>query len=84
MIKIGSKLTQEELEQANGGTIKIEDRTYTNLSDNNYFVQTRYRVYDKNDNFIFSFPTLEGALAACEKFGYSKDVIDLRPDASQE
>lgn len=78
------KLTQEELKQTSGGTIKIEDQTFTNVNTGAQRVRTTYSVYNHKDEFVCTCLSLEEAQRACDRFCCSKDVLDLRPGASQE
>ena len=84
MIKIGSKLTQEELEQASGGKIVIEEVTSTVMSTNEKKTRTTYSVYDSKGRFVMTCMSLKEAEKACDAYCCPKDIVDLRPGASEE
>ena len=71
------ELTQEELEQVDGGTIELTDSI---VSDANgpCGTKTHYYVYDNYGKLWSRCTSLDAAIRVCEKRGYSTEIVDHR------
>ena len=77
------KLSAEELEQVNGGLIKIEDGAWTDISSGATYGQTEYATFywvcnDRTGKHVGLCLTLEEAIRKAKANGYSTEVIDTR------
>ena len=75
------KLSEEELEAVDGGTIEIYSMEWITLSGDNPGAKrpgTMYRVLDENGKALKKCPTLKDAIRFAEVLGVSTEIIDNR------
>ena len=75
------KLSEEELKEVDGGLIRIEEKTFTNVSDGSKYTVPIYRVindYTGENAYCYYFSSLEAAIKMAEADGYSTEIIDAR------
>ena len=74
------KLNMNEMEQVNGGTITIRNKTVYDSRTTESRTEAVYYIYKEDGRLktpVF-YKDLDSAIKACEKYGCTTEVIDAR------